>query len=55
MDTRNSDDRRILFQALVMDYELKYGLTTKQAIKALADEMKQACGIDWSGHIDKFA
>jgi hypothetical protein len=48
-------ERRALFQSLVMAMELKYGITTKQAIKDLTNEMKQACDANWSGHIDKFA
>ena len=36
-------ERKTLFQALVLHYERKYGVTTKQAIKELTKEIKQAC------------
>jgi len=35
-------ERKMLFQSLIWAYERKYGVTTKQAVKALTQELKLA-------------
>ena len=40
--TDTTIERRVLFQSLIWAYERKYGVTTKQAIKALAQELQQS-------------
>lgn len=39
-------ERKTLFQALVLNFERKYQVTTKQAIRAIHKEIKEACYID---------
>jgi len=40
--TDTTIERRVLFQSLIWAYERKYGVTTKQAVKALTQELKIA-------------
>ena len=40
--TNTITERKVLFQGLIWAYERKHGVTTKQAVRALTQELKLA-------------